>query len=323
MRMYLPPAEGVDLDDRLSEFGIDPDLDIIPTQWLHTRFGLWPFFVRYRTELKNALGVFTPLPRISRLLSALQIRHVLEIHDAERDLIRKGYMEYVANAHRGGLIAHLVPVSRAARDLLIKGGADPSRITVAPNAVNVHSYADIPDFDPARLRTPRFVYLGALESGRGLEVFDAIAAASVGSVTLIGTPLPSYRPPPQVTVRPFVPHREVPSWYGQSDITLLPYSKSLATADSMSPMKLFEALAAGRPIIASDLPVLRELLAHEKTALLVPPDDTGAWLEAISHLQAEPELAERLAKGARELSEQFSWEQRALNIAGLCGWLPA
>lgn len=322
MRMYLPPAEGVNLRDRLSDFGVDPDLDIRPTQWLHTRYGLWPFFLRRRRELKAALGVFTPLPKISYMLSAVRISHVLEIHDAERDLIKKGFMDYVAKAHREGLIAHLVPVSRAARELLIKGGADPARVTVAPNAVDVHAYTDVPTFDAKNLAHPRFVYLGAIEAGRGLEVFDAIAATGIGTVNLIGTVSAGFRPHENANVRPFVPHHEVPSWYGQSDITLLPYSKSLATADSMSPMKLFEALAAGRPIIASDLPVLREILEHEKTALFVSPDDIGAWLKAILRLQAEPELALRLAEGARALSTKFSWEQRARNIAAACGWQP-
>ncbi len=52
-------------------------------------------------------------------------------------------------------------------------------------------------------------------------------------------------------------------------------------------MKAYEYLAAGRPILASDLPVIREIL-HKEWAVLLPPDDGQAWREAIRGLQADP-----------------------------------
>ncbi|ATE62295.1 glycosyltransferase family 4 protein [Thauera sinica] len=323
MRMYLPPAEGCDVRRVLEDFGVSPDLDIRPTQWLHTRFRLWPFFLRFRRELRAARSVFTPLPQVSGILAALGIPHVLEIHDAERDLIAKGMLDTVISAHRKGVLTRLLPVSRGAERLLLDSGADPARVTVAPNGVELGAYQALPAFDPARLAAPRLVYLGTLERKRGIEVFGAAAAAGLGQVTLIGNKAPGYTPPPGVVVLPFVPHHEVPGWYGRTDIVLLPYPKDIATADSMSPMKLFEALAAGRPIVASNLPVLRELLTHEENALLVDADDADAWLAAIRRLQADPRLAATLAGNARELASRFTWEKRAADIARACGWLPA
>lgn len=321
MRVYLPPAEGCNVRQVLAEYRINTDMDIRPTQWLHTRFRLWPFFLRFRQEMRAATSVFTPLPQISSMLTAFGIHHVLEIHDAQRDLVTKGMLHAILSAHARGILTHLLPVSKAAREFLVASGADPTRVVVAPNGVALEDYAELPDFDPDRLTYPRLTYLGTLEDRRGLEIFGAAAAAGLGQVTLVGNRAPTYVPPAGVEVRPFVPHHEVPGWYGRTDIILLPYPREIATADSMSPMKLFEALAAGRPIIASDLPVLRELLVNEDNALLVEPGDVTAWLAAIRRLQSDPNLAVRLAHNARNLASHFTWEQRAENIARACGWL--
>jgi glycosyltransferase involved in cell wall biosynthesis len=85
-------------------------------------------------------------------------------------------------------------------------------------------------------------------------------------------------------------------------------------------MKLFEAMAAGRPIIASDLTPLREILEHEKTALLVEPGGVEAWVGAIATLRNDRALAARLASGAKALASRFSWRERALAIARTLGW---
>lgn len=322
MRMYLPPAKDCNVPGILKECNVSPNIDLRPTQWLHTRFRLWPFFLRFQSELRAAQSVFTPLPQISGILTRLGVRHVLEIHDASRDLITKGLLDQVIQAHRSGTLSHLLPVSSGAKSLLIASGATPERVTVAPNGVELDSYHSIPAFNPTHLANPTLVYLGTLEAKRGLGIFGAAAAAGLGNVTLIGNRAADYAPPPNATVLPFVPHHEVPAWYAKTDIILLPYPKDIATADSMSPMKLFESLAAGRPIIASNLPVLRELLIHEDNALLVEPDDVDGWLAAIRRIKSDPALAVRLAKNARHLAAEFTWEKRAQVIARACGWLP-
>ena len=82
----------------------------------------------------------------------------------------------------------------------------------------------------------------------------------------------------------------------------------------MSPIKLFESLATGRPIISSDLPTIREVLHDHENALLVKANDIDAWESAIRELQASPDLAMKLAATARKTAEQYSWQQRAQGI---------
>ena len=82
-----------------------------------------------------------------------------------------------------------------------------------------------------------------------------------------------------------------------------------------SPLKLFEYMAAGRAIVASDLPAWSDVVAHGETALLLPPDDVAAWSEAIDRLLSDSDLRERLGEIARNQAlEQHTWDVRAARI---------
>jgi glycosyltransferase involved in cell wall biosynthesis len=106
------------------------------------------------------------------------------------------------------------------------------------------------------------------------------------------------------------------------DVLLMPYQRHVSiglkghdTAGWMSPMKMFEYLASGVPLISSDLPALREVLRHEGNCLLVPPDDVAGWLEALDRLLGDPAFSTSIGLRARtECLEEFTWEVRARKI---------
>ncbi len=320
-QLFMPPLDPrLALPDRLRDLGIASPLVISPTQLLHTRFKFWPFFVFRRAYLAQARAIYVRSPEFSRMLVMLRLPHVLEVHDAVGDLDRAGLLRSVVAWHRKGIIQRLVPISHSAAGTLLRAGADAKRVVVAPSAVDLAAYADVPEFDPARLNSPHFVYIGTLAHERGMTILEQLAHDGVGRVTMIGEAAQGYISPPLLTPKPFVPHYQVPGWYAQSDIVLLPYQAEIATAGSMSPMKLFEALAAGRPIVASDLPAIREVLTHEQNALLVTANDIGAWKSAIRRLQNDRQLAVKLARAARETAKDHSWEKRAERIARACSW---
>lgn len=119
----------------------------------------------------------------------------------------------------------------------------------------------------------------------------------------------------------YIAHSEVASLMARCDILIAPYSTQVSHAGGgdigrwMSPLKLFEYMAAERPIVTSDLPVLREVLRHGETALLCQPGDTASFAEAISTLALDPVLRARLGSAGRELLEKaHTWEKRAQRI---------
>jgi glycosyltransferase involved in cell wall biosynthesis len=107
------------------------------------------------------------------------------------------------------------------------------------------------------------------------------------------------------------PPPAVAALLSSADILVLPNRTSSVSAHYTSPLKLFEYLAAGRPIVASDLPALREVLRHGENAWLTAPDDAAALAAGIKQVLADPALAIRLARTAFEEASRYSWERRA------------
>ena len=108
-----------------------------------------------------------------------------------------------------------------------------------------------------------------------------------------------------------VPPGDVPRWLGGADVLLLPNRATAVSASYTSPLKLFEYLAVGRPIVASSLPALAEVLRDGENAILVPPDDPRAIASAIDRLMADRALAMRLARRAFDEAGAYSWAARA------------
>ena len=103
----------------------------------------------------------------------------------------------------------------------------------------------------------------------------------------------------------------------RSTILVLPNPPSAASTHFTSPLKLFEYMATGRAIVASDLPAIREVLQDDKNALLVPAGDPAALARAIERLTADREMAMRLARQALDDVADYTWERRASRLEAL------
>ncbi len=117
----------------------------------------------------------------------------------------------------------------------------------------------------------------------------------------------------RVTVTGLVPRVKVPEWLSDADVLVLP-TVATPSARYTSPLKLFEYMAAGKPIVASDLPPIREILTDGENARLVPPGDPAALEAAVRELLADRALSERLARAAFNQAASYSWSRRAERI---------
>ena len=104
------------------------------------------------------------------------------------------------------------------------------------------------------------------------------------------------------------------------DVLLLPPSQHHPSAAWTSPVKLGEYLASGTPIVATDIPALRDWLT-DKEVEFVEPDNAEAMVEGIRHLLSDRQRAEQLRRYGLVKAQELSYEQRAeaiLNSCGLC-----
>jgi glycosyltransferase involved in cell wall biosynthesis len=121
----------------------------------------------------------------------------------------------------------------------------------------------------------------------------------------------------------YVPHSDVPRYLYFFDILLLPNQQKVYAHGKVeldigkwtSPLKIFEYMASRRAIISSDLPVLKEVLTHEKNALLCTSDNVTEWVNALERLRDDKILRSRLADNAYlDFICNYTWHARAKKL---------
>lgn len=121
---------------------------------------------------------------------------------------------------------------------------------------------------------------------------------------------------PNVKYVPRRPHSEMPYWLKAADVLVLPNSGKYDISKYWtSPLKLFEYMASKRPIVASDLPSIREVLSNENS-ILVEPDNPESLARGINKVLDDSMLSEIVAKQAFLDVEKYSWKTRADKILG-------
>jgi glycosyltransferase involved in cell wall biosynthesis len=219
-------------------------------------------------------------------------------------------------------------------------GVPREKVLVLPDGVDLARFACLPTQEECRrqlgLPVDRSIigYIGrfhTLDMEKGIpELVEAMA--SIPSLNgkeplllCIGGPMqavPLYRevarrhnvPEQRLRFVDRVPNAQVPVWIRACDIGLAAYPDNEHYAYFMSPLKLFEYMAAGVPILATELPSLREVLRHGENAWLVTPGSAKALAEGICRILCDGSLAQRIGDQARHDAQNYTWQQRASTI---------
>lgn len=202
---------------------------------------------------------------------------------------------------------------------------------IMPNGVDLERYQELPSSQQARQvlglpQMPTVACTGHLYDGRGAEMFLTMAPnmPDVHFMWVGGRPehVQAWREKTKaagvnnVTFAGFIPNASLPLYQAAADILLMPYGLRMGASSGenpvefFNPMKMYEYMASGRPIITSDLPVIREIL-DENCALFCPPGDLAAWQAEITHLLDDRPCGFQLAQQARQLVLPYTWLGRA------------
>ncbi len=173
-------------------------------------------------------------------------------------------------------------------------------------------------------------YVGSLYRGRGVNIISRLVdSCPWADFHIIGGENERVERwkrktgnPSNVTFHGFVAPSKADEYRLQCDVLMAPYQPEVAvagnqgdTAQWMSPLKLFEYMAAGKPILCSDLRVLREVLTHRENAWLCAPEEPLEWVEALAHLRDHPEMRKELGELARrDFEEEYNWDTRAKKV---------
>lgn len=234
--------------------------------------------------------------------------------------------------------AAVFPVTGAMAKALAERGGDTTRIHPAHDGLRRERFESLPGQAAARAQIgwpeDAFIvgYVGRLhtmsmDKGVGTLV-QALAQVEGVSLALVGGPddmADALRqtwcdlglPESHFLYAGQVPAGDVPLYLSAFDVCAMPFPWTTHFAYHASPLKLFEYMASGRAVVASDLPSVAEVVRDGETALLVPPGDVAALAAAVTRLRDDPDLRLRLGRCAREQAlTRHTWDARAAMILG-------
>lgn len=310
-----------------------PVIDLIP---LSKFLGSFANFIE---SLTFAIFAISKLPKdgnyivysrdqfILWFLSFTNKKFVYEVHSFPGK--PKFYKRIWRKAHK------IITITHGIKNLIIKRGIPEDKIIVASDAVDLEVFDAISANkdelrDELNLPKDNFIvgYVGkfkTLEMEKGIAVmlealpmvdkdvkmiFVGGEELEINSYKALSNRFNVYS---QALFFGYQPHIKAIKYMKAADALVIPFPNKPHYAFYASPLKLFEYMAAGRPIISSDLPALREIL-NEKNALFFKPDDSADLARSIKMLKSSQMLGYHISQQALADVKEYTWDKRAQRI---------
>lgn len=274
--------------------------------------------------------MYTRSPALLPALLHIGTPVVLELHQLPR-------------LHRRTLVkcfnrcARVACLTSAMRETLIQWGVDEERVVAEGDAVDLKRFAKPPSREEARqsigLKTDKLVvgYVGRLktlgmEKGVGimLDAFASLKDDGRFMGLIVGGPADDQAEyeaqakrlglgSDQVMFTGEVDARTVPAMLAACDVLAMPFPDLPHYRHHMSPLKMFEYMAADRPLVTSDLPTVRDVLS-ETNAVFCEPGSVESFAESLRWIADNREDAAKRSKAALELVKHHTWEERMRRV---------
>jgi glycosyltransferase involved in cell wall biosynthesis len=263
--------------------------------------------------------IFTRDPLLVRFFSSKKYKIVIELHS-----LTKNYLFISAINH-----AHIIIVlNYIMRDELILKGISEEKIIVLGDAVDINEFNIPISKHEARVKTGLptdkkiIMYTGHLYDWKGADVL-AKAAPNIPSAIFVfvggvDSELTDFKKKfgnaQNILLTGFIDRTIIPIYLRAADILVLPNSgKTDISAKYTSPLKLFEYMASGTPIVASNLPSIRQILT-EKLAVFFEADNSSNLSEEIIQLLSNFQRGVEISNEASREIIKFTWKKRAKDI---------
>ncbi len=226
----------------------------------------------------------------------------------------------------------VLPVSAPLSDYAISQGAEPRRIHVIPNGVDPAVFRPAPRRPEIRRRWnlgdgPILGFVGGLRPWHDVQILPPLLSRLPSAKLVIVGDGPLREElqaefhrlglDSRVLMTGLLPHEEVPPLIREFDVALVPYART-EHRFYFSPLKLFESLACGVPVVAAGLEQISEILSNGETGLLYPPGDLEALAGACHRLLGDPATRERIGRAGSELARtRYTWDQNARRVTEL------
>lgn len=274
---------------------------------------------RFRPDVIHVHEPFVPGPSMAAVLRA-SAPIVATFHaNAERSVLLSAAAPMLKGIWKR--LAVRVAVSDAAA-AFVGQSMGKGAMRIVPNGADIELFAAA---EPARLPAGRrILFVNRLDRRKGFRVmvdaFSALAAERPDVLLVVagdGPERPALRELPietrsRVVMLGTVPHDELPPYHASAEVFCAP-----ATGRESFGIVLVEAMAAGLPVVATDIAGYREVVRDGTEGILVPPSDPKAIAEAIGRVLDDSDLAKGLADAGKERARRYSWDTVASEIEAI------
>jgi len=302
-----------------------PSLDLIPLPVPYfgfliqsTSFALAVFFYLL---FKKADYIYSRDLFSLFLLSFFKKKIIYEIHYFPKHFwLYKGILKRIKG---------LVVITQKLKEFYQAKGIATDKILVAPDGVDLEEFEIKESQEECRrkLNLPSdkkiVLYTGHLFKWKGVQTLIDASKYLKKDILVIfvgGTKkdIENFRQKKQalnnIMIVSHKPHSEIHYWLKTADVLILPNSaQEKISRYYTSPMKMFEYMVTKKPIVASDLPSIREVL-NENNAVLVKPDSPQSLAEAINQTLKNPDFSAKIARQAYQDVQKYTWQKRTKNI---------
>jgi glycosyltransferase involved in cell wall biosynthesis len=325
------PALGVSLIDRVLCFRGCLE------RWLSTRrFDL----IQFRSIFEGIpLLRLRPRPRLIfevNGLPSIELKHRYPRVADDRELMCKLIAQEQSCLEAADRI--VTPSAVTERYLISSRGVAPSKIRVIPNGVDTDLFHPCEHRDAHSAAEISLLYFGTLAQWQGVDLavraVAQICTETPARLTILGAGSSRQKDPiaalasklgiaERIEIAPPVGQQELVHALHQSFAVLAPLTiNDRNVQQGCCPLKILEGMAAGVPVIASDLPVARELGEHGRHFLLVKPGSVDQIAQSVLRLRADPDLWQQLSLAARErILSHYTWDRSGAALSAVCAEL--
>lgn len=256
-----------------------------------------------------------------------RIKYYLELHEVDL------FDELVDNNKRYRYLVKIVFITKALQEEVLNKHKvlTPCTNIVIPDSVDLDRFGISVSSDEMREKMGipnKFTigYVGSLYDGRGIRfIIELAKTLNECNFIIVGgrdNEVSHWRGVVEnehvknVYLMGFVANSDIPSYLSLSNILIMPYedTEKLRTRNWCSPMKMFEYMAAGKPIISSYLPVLEETLVEGRNVFYVDYNSLIEWKGVINDLMNNKKLMERISLNNLQDIKKYTWDKRVHQI---------
>lgn len=319
--------KNLNIDDVYDFYGVKRCFKIIELPFFGGKFGffIFAFLSVMKARKERPRIVYTRFLYSAFLSLAIGLPTIYEIHSSFTTKIDKLFFCLI-NKNK---LKKIVVISKYLKNYFIERyKISESKILVAPDGAD-----SIPTMiNPIGIGKNdklKVGYIGHLYKGRGINIITEIAKRCgwVEFHIIGGMPedLNFWKKElfkqENVIFYGHIPHKDVYRYMLSMDALIAPYQKKVTvqgkgdTSQWMSPLKIFEYMATGKAILASDLPALREVLEHKKNSLLAISDNVDMWISNLESIRENIQIRNELGRNAKnDFENNYTWKSRAANV---------